>query len=224
MGPSGPTDPRHRGPCRPCGQLGPHQHAPGDPLDGATLTVHTVEAASDDFGRPPARPSPPGGRRRPRGRIGAPGPGAPRPWPPRVSPGPGYPPDLCSGPPSSGTRGRRGGLGVRGGLRRPRGRPGREEVRRGPPRTLRRSAGPLVRRGVRRGRSHRTAAETGGAPAVERGSVAQRLFRLTYRGITRSVSFGAASRGVRQVRAETGIFMYRIKDGRARYLGLYSKV
>ncbi|MFE4213510.1 hypothetical protein [Streptomyces sp. NPDC056844] len=50
--------------------------------------------------------------------------------------------------------------------------------------------------------------------------MAQRLFLLDHRGISRRVSF----HGVRQVRSETGMFLYRIEDGRARWLGPYTQV
>ncbi|WP_329209619.1 ABC transporter substrate-binding protein [Streptomyces sp. NBC_01693] len=64
------------------------------------------------------------------------------------------------------------------------------------------------------------AAETTSATDPERGGVAQRLFLLDHRGISRRVSF----HGVRQVRSETGMFLYRIEDGRARWLGPYTQV
>ncbi|MFK4210926.1 bifunctional serine/threonine-protein kinase/ABC transporter substrate-binding protein [Streptomyces sp. NPDC030920] len=60
---------------------------------------------------------------------------------------------------------------------------------------------------------------TGAAP--ERGGVAQRLFRASHPGITRTLSFSSA---VRKVRIETGIFLYRVEHGRARFLGPYTKV
>ncbi|MFD0343601.1 bifunctional serine/threonine-protein kinase/ABC transporter substrate-binding protein [Streptomyces sp. NPDC127117] len=65
------------------------------------------------------------------------------------------------------------------------------------------------------------AARTTSAADAERGGIAQRLFRTTHPGITRTLSFHASTR---QVRTETGMFLYRISDGRARFLGLYSKV
>jgi ABC-type branched-subunit amino acid transport system substrate-binding protein len=64
------------------------------------------------------------------------------------------------------------------------------------------------------------AAGTTSAADAERGGVAQRLFRTTHRGITRTLSFHST----RQVRTELGMFLYRVQDGRARFLGLYSKV
>lgn len=56
---------------------------------------------------------------------------------------------------------------------------------------------------------------------MERGGVAQRLFRTTHRGITRTLSFRP---DIRQVRIEAGMFLYRVQGGRARFLGLFSKV
>ncbi|MFC8594309.1 bifunctional serine/threonine-protein kinase/ABC transporter substrate-binding protein [Streptomyces atroolivaceus] len=64
------------------------------------------------------------------------------------------------------------------------------------------------------------AAESTSATDAERGGVAQRLFLLDYQGISRRVSF----HGSRQVRSDTGMFLYRIEDGRARWLGPYAKV
>ncbi|MFC9242722.1 hypothetical protein ACFT7S_01375 [Streptomyces sp. NPDC057136] len=64
------------------------------------------------------------------------------------------------------------------------------------------------------------AAEATSATDAERGGVAQRLFLLTYPGITRPLSFHPTHR----VRIEPGIFLYRIEDGRARFLGPYTTV
>ncbi|GAA2429236.1 hypothetical protein GCM10010433_31780 [Streptomyces pulveraceus] len=60
-----------------------------------------------------------------------------------------------------------------------------------------------------------------GEAAPERGGVAQRLFRTSHPGITRTLSFSSA---VRKVRSETGMFLYRVEHGRARFLGPYTKV
>uniref|UniRef100_A0AAU3GN24 Bifunctional serine/threonine-protein kinase/ABC transporter substrate-binding protein n=1 Tax=Streptomyces sp. NBC_01401 TaxID=2903854 RepID=A0AAU3GN24_9ACTN len=61
---------------------------------------------------------------------------------------------------------------------------------------------------------------TTSATDARRGGVAQRLFLLDYQGISRRISF----HGARQVRAETGMFLYRVEDGRARWLGPYRTV
>ncbi|MES9510262.1 bifunctional serine/threonine-protein kinase/ABC transporter substrate-binding protein [Streptomyces sp. NPDC000609] len=65
------------------------------------------------------------------------------------------------------------------------------------------------------------AAPATGEAAPERGGVAQRLFRTSHAGITRTLSFSSA---VRKVRIETGMFLYRVEHGRARFLGSYTKV
>ncbi|MFG2629377.1 hypothetical protein [Streptomyces sp. NPDC048473] len=44
--------------------------------------------------------------------------------------------------------------------------------------------------------------------------------RISHPGITRTLSFYASH----QVRYETGMFLYRVEDGRARFLGPYAKV
>ncbi|MFE9727822.1 bifunctional serine/threonine-protein kinase/ABC transporter substrate-binding protein [Streptomyces sp. NPDC005794] len=64
------------------------------------------------------------------------------------------------------------------------------------------------------------AAGTTSATDAERGGVAQRLFLLDHRGISRRVSF----HGTRQVRSDTGMFLYRIEGGRPRWLGPYATV
>ncbi|WP_405387656.1 bifunctional serine/threonine-protein kinase/ABC transporter substrate-binding protein [Streptomyces sp. NBC_01102] len=64
------------------------------------------------------------------------------------------------------------------------------------------------------------AAETTSATDAERGGVAQRLLLLDHQGISRRIAF----HGPRLVRSETGMFLYRIEDGRARWLGPYAKV
>lgn len=58
------------------------------------------------------------------------------------------------------------------------------------------------------------------ATGAEREGIAQRLFLTTHKGITRTVAF----RPSRQPRFEEGIFLYRVEDGRARFLGPYLKV
>ncbi|WP_326768457.1 bifunctional serine/threonine-protein kinase/ABC transporter substrate-binding protein [Streptomyces sp. NBC_01591] len=65
------------------------------------------------------------------------------------------------------------------------------------------------------------AARTTSAAEAERGGVAQRLFRTSHPGITRTLSFHSSTR---QVRIETGMFLYRVQGGRARFLGPYTKV
>ncbi|MFJ8851466.1 ABC transporter substrate-binding protein [Streptomyces sp. NPDC102437] len=64
------------------------------------------------------------------------------------------------------------------------------------------------------------AARDTSATGAEREGIAQRLFRTTHPGITRTVSFYAN----RQVRYETGIHLYRVENGRARFLGPYTEV
>ncbi|MET9663307.1 ABC transporter substrate-binding protein, partial [Streptomyces sp. NPDC006510] len=64
------------------------------------------------------------------------------------------------------------------------------------------------------------AARSTSATGAEREGMAQRLFRTTHPGITRTLSFYAS----RQVRYETGIFLYRVEHGRARLLGPFTKV
>ncbi|MFJ4501891.1 bifunctional serine/threonine-protein kinase/ABC transporter substrate-binding protein [Streptomyces sp. NPDC088864] len=65
------------------------------------------------------------------------------------------------------------------------------------------------------------AARTTSATGAEREGMAQRLFLTTHPGITRPLSFDA----LRRVRYEDdGIFLYRVEDGRARFLGPYTKV
>ncbi|MFB7917363.1 bifunctional serine/threonine-protein kinase/ABC transporter substrate-binding protein [Streptomyces sp. NPDC056061] len=63
------------------------------------------------------------------------------------------------------------------------------------------------------------AAGTTSAAGGERGGVVQRLFRTSHPGITRTVSFHPS----RQVKYETGIFLYRVEKGRARFFGPYPK-
>ncbi|MDK0522925.1 bifunctional serine/threonine-protein kinase/ABC transporter substrate-binding protein [Streptomyces sp. ML-6] len=58
------------------------------------------------------------------------------------------------------------------------------------------------------------------ATGAEREGITQRLFLTTHKGITRTISF----RSSRQLRFEEGIFLYRVEDGRARFLGPYLKV
>ncbi|MFF4081076.1 bifunctional serine/threonine-protein kinase/ABC transporter substrate-binding protein [Streptomyces sp. NPDC001777] len=64
------------------------------------------------------------------------------------------------------------------------------------------------------------AARATSATGAEREGIAQRLFLTTHKGITRTISF----RPSRQLRFEEGIFLYRVEDGRARFLGPYLKV
>lgn len=64
------------------------------------------------------------------------------------------------------------------------------------------------------------AAETTSASDAERGGIARRLFLLSYDGISRPIAF----RTTRRVRSETGMFLYRAEDGRARWLGPYADV
>lgn len=64
------------------------------------------------------------------------------------------------------------------------------------------------------------AVRTTSATTAERGGVAQRLFLLDYQGISRRISF----HGAHQVRTGTGMFLYRVEDGRARWLGPYGTV
>ncbi|MFJ5845339.1 bifunctional serine/threonine-protein kinase/ABC transporter substrate-binding protein [Streptomyces sp. NPDC092903] len=64
------------------------------------------------------------------------------------------------------------------------------------------------------------AAGTTSATDALRGGIAQRVFRTRYRGITRRLAFDSSH----LVPREEGIFLYRIDDGRARFLGLYGSV
>ncbi|MGW0301676.1 bifunctional serine/threonine-protein kinase/ABC transporter substrate-binding protein [Streptomyces anthocyanicus] len=65
------------------------------------------------------------------------------------------------------------------------------------------------------------AAGTTSASGEIRRGIAQRLVRTEHRGIVRTLSFHASTR---QVRQENGIFLYRVENGRSRWLGLYSSV
>ncbi|MFD7622780.1 ABC transporter substrate-binding protein [Streptomyces sp. NPDC059802] len=58
------------------------------------------------------------------------------------------------------------------------------------------------------------------AAGAERGGVAQRLFRTSHPGITRTLSFHSTH----QVPTGTGMFLYRVRSGRARFLGLCTEV
>ncbi|MFI9628381.1 bifunctional serine/threonine-protein kinase/ABC transporter substrate-binding protein [Streptomyces sp. NPDC052042] len=58
------------------------------------------------------------------------------------------------------------------------------------------------------------------AEDAERGGVVQRLFLTRHPGITRTLSF----RSNREVEYETGMFLYRIEGGQARFLGPYEDV
>ncbi|WP_328864927.1 bifunctional serine/threonine-protein kinase/ABC transporter substrate-binding protein [Streptomyces sp. NBC_00304] len=64
------------------------------------------------------------------------------------------------------------------------------------------------------------AAGTTSATDALRGGIAQRVFRTQYRGITRRLAFDSSH----LVPRKEGIFLYRIDDGRARFLGLYGSV
>ncbi|MFF3257635.1 bifunctional serine/threonine-protein kinase/ABC transporter substrate-binding protein [Streptomyces sp. NPDC002932] len=64
------------------------------------------------------------------------------------------------------------------------------------------------------------AAGTTSATDALRGGIAQRVFRTEYRGITRRLAFDSSH----LVPRKEGIFLYRIDDGRARFLGLYGSV
>ncbi|MFS0696382.1 bifunctional serine/threonine-protein kinase/ABC transporter substrate-binding protein [Streptomyces nitrosporeus] len=66
----------------------------------------------------------------------------------------------------------------------------------------------------------RAAADTSAGADAGRGGVAQRLFLTEHRGVSRPIAF----RSTRTVRSETGMFLYRIEDGRARWLGPYAEV
>ncbi|MFG2596391.1 bifunctional serine/threonine-protein kinase/ABC transporter substrate-binding protein [Streptomyces sp. NPDC048462] len=65
----------------------------------------------------------------------------------------------------------------------------------------------------------RAAATTSATDAL-RGGIAQRVFRTEYRGITRRLAFDSSH----LVPRKEGIFLYRIDDGRARFLGVYGSV
>ncbi|MEI7032704.1 bifunctional serine/threonine-protein kinase/ABC transporter substrate-binding protein [Streptomyces pratensis] len=54
-----------------------------------------------------------------------------------------------------------------------------------------------------------------------RSGLARRLLRTEHRGIVRTLAFRPS---IRQVRYENGIFLYRIEDGRPRFLGPYADV
>lgn len=64
------------------------------------------------------------------------------------------------------------------------------------------------------------AAGTTSATDALRGGIAQRVFRTQYWGITRRLAFDSSH----LVPLKEGIFLYRIDDGRARFLGLYGSV
>ncbi|MFF3094815.1 ABC transporter substrate-binding protein [Streptomyces cyaneofuscatus] len=63
-----------------------------------------------------------------------------------------------------------------------------------------------------------SAATSAGGEGEERGGLAQRLFRTEHRGIVRTLTFQTSTR---QVRHPGGIFLYRIAEGRPRFLGPY---
>ncbi|MCX4680511.1 ABC transporter substrate-binding protein [Streptomyces sp. NBC_01433] len=64
------------------------------------------------------------------------------------------------------------------------------------------------------------AAEATSAAGADRGGIAQRLFRTEYRGIVRDLTF----LDTRAVRMDNGIFLYRIVAGRPTFLGPYGEV
>ncbi|MEU3071224.1 bifunctional serine/threonine-protein kinase/ABC transporter substrate-binding protein [Streptomyces sp. NPDC006906] len=66
----------------------------------------------------------------------------------------------------------------------------------------------------------RAAATTGG-PWEIRGGMARRLLRTEHRGIVRQLAFRPS---IRQVRYDNGIFLYRIEQGRPRFLGPFREV
>ncbi|MFE0692681.1 bifunctional serine/threonine-protein kinase/ABC transporter substrate-binding protein [Streptomyces sp. NPDC058869] len=66
----------------------------------------------------------------------------------------------------------------------------------------------------------RAAATTGG-PWEIRGGMARRLLRTEHRGIVRLLAFRPS---IRQVRYDNGIFLYRIEQGRTRFLGPFREV
>ncbi|MFJ6807988.1 ABC transporter substrate-binding protein [Streptomyces anulatus] len=65
------------------------------------------------------------------------------------------------------------------------------------------------------------AAGTTSASGEVRSGIAQRLVRTEHRGIVRTLAFHASTR---QVRYENGIFLYRIENGRPRFLGPYGEL
>ncbi|MPY40551.1 ABC transporter substrate-binding protein, partial [Streptomyces phyllanthi] len=60
-----------------------------------------------------------------------------------------------------------------------------------------------------------------GPDGAERGGMARRLRTLTYRGICKEMSFNGTTL---QISSEPGLFLYRVEDGSARFLGQYQKV
>ncbi|MFD3648428.1 bifunctional serine/threonine-protein kinase/ABC transporter substrate-binding protein [Streptomyces cyaneofuscatus] len=65
------------------------------------------------------------------------------------------------------------------------------------------------------------AATNAGGEAEERSGLAQRLFRTEHRGIVRTLTFQVSTR---QVRHPGGIFLYRVAEGRPRFLGPYGEL
>ncbi|MFJ8756419.1 ABC transporter substrate-binding protein [Streptomyces cyaneofuscatus] len=63
-----------------------------------------------------------------------------------------------------------------------------------------------------------SAATSAGGEGEDRGGLAQRLFRTEHRGIVRTLTFQTSTR---QVRHPGGIFLYRVAEGRPRFLGPY---
>ncbi|MFD3789940.1 ABC transporter substrate-binding protein [Streptomyces cyaneofuscatus] len=66
-----------------------------------------------------------------------------------------------------------------------------------------------------------SAATSAGGEGEERGGLAQRLFRTEHRGIVRTLTFQVSTR---QVRHPGGIFLYRVAEGRPRFLGPYGEL
>ncbi|WP_460066822.1 bifunctional serine/threonine-protein kinase/ABC transporter substrate-binding protein [Streptomyces sp. YKOK-I1] len=60
-----------------------------------------------------------------------------------------------------------------------------------------------------------------GPDGVERGGVTRRLRTLTYQGVCKKMSFDATTL---QLVHQPGLFLYRVEEGRARFLGQYEKV
>ncbi|CAM5226694.1 ABC transporter substrate-binding protein, partial [Streptomyces fimicarius] [Streptomyces griseus] len=65
------------------------------------------------------------------------------------------------------------------------------------------------------------AAGTTSASGEVRSGIGGRIVRTEHRGIVRTLAFQASTR---QVRYESGIFLYRIEQGRPRFLGPYGEL
>ncbi|MEI5102211.1 bifunctional serine/threonine-protein kinase/ABC transporter substrate-binding protein [Streptomyces sp. PmtG] len=59
-----------------------------------------------------------------------------------------------------------------------------------------------------------------GPDRAERGAVSRRLVTLTHRGVAKTLSFSDTTQ---TLNADPGMFTYRIKDGRPRFLGHYER-